>query len=105
LYRDGPQRLNCGVSDILYTKNGRPVQFDGRYLWSKSGVYIGPVAGPFVFDLKGDYAGTIVGKRVIYRSVDSATVSGPTSVARRAGIAAANSAGTAEWGDEPSFPD
>lgn len=93
------------MSDILYTKNGRPLQFDGDSLWSKSGTYVGPVIDDLVYDKHGKYAGTVVGDRVIYRQTDSASVTGPTSVAGRAGAAVANAVGTAEWGDEPSFPD
>ena len=97
--------LDAAVSEILYTKKGRPLQFDGRHLWSKSGVYIGPVIGNIVYDTRGAYAATIVGSRVIRRSSDSAHRSGPTSVANRAGTATASAAGTGEWGDEPAFPD
>lgn len=93
------------MNGILYTKKGRPLQFDGQSIWSKSGKYIGPVRGHLVFDRRGKYAATIVGERVIYRRVDSANVAGPTSVAGRAAVAVANAAGSAEWGDEPAFPD
>jgi hypothetical protein len=89
----------------LYTRNGRPLQVSGSNLYSRSGTYVGRISGSKVYDPSGRYAGTIVGDRVVYRSTDSAFISGPSVSASRAGSAAAYAAGSAIWGDEPNFPD
>ena len=89
----------------LYTKNGRPLQVSGANMYSRSGKYVGRISGGKVYDPSGRYAGSIVGDRVVYRSTESASISGPSVSASRAGSAAANAAGSAIWGDEPNFPD
>jgi len=89
----------------LYTKNGRPLQVSGNNLYSRSGKYVGRIRGGKVYDPSGRYAGTIVGDRVVYRSIESASISGPSASAPRMGSAAANAVGSAVWGDEPNFPD
>ncbi len=89
----------------LYTKNGRPLQVSGSKLYSRSGKYVGRISGNKVHDPSGRYAGTIVGDRVVYRTTDSAAVSGPSVSTPRAGSGAARAAGSALWGDEPDFPD
>lgn len=94
-----------GLMSDLYTKEGRPLQRSGEKLYSRSGRYVGLIRNGRVYDPNGNYAGTIVGDRVIYRSTDSATIAGPSVSADRAGIARANRVGSATWGDEPAFPD
>lgn len=89
----------------LYTKNGRPLQVSGSNVYCRSGTYVGRISGMKVYDPKGRYAGTVVGNRVVYRSTDSASISGPSVSAPRAGSASAHAAGSAIWGDEPSFLD
>lgn len=89
----------------LFTKNGRPLQLSGDKLYSRSGRYVGQIRGRKVFAPIGRYAGTVVGERVIYRSTDSASVSGLSTAANRVGSARANRVGSALWGDEPPFPD
>jgi hypothetical protein len=90
---------------MMYTKNGRPLTRHGDDLFSRSGKHVGRIRGTRVYDPTGRYAGTVVGDRVIYRSTDSATVSGPFAQSARAGSAAANVVGIAAVGDEPPFPD
>lgn len=89
----------------LYTKNGRPLQRSGDKLYSRSGQYLGRIRNGKVYEPAGRYAGTIVGDRVVYRSADSVTISGPSVAASRAGTARANRVGSATWGDEPAFSD
>jgi hypothetical protein len=89
----------------LYTKNGRPLQLQGDRLYSRSGIYLGKVYDDRVYDPSGRYAGTIVRDRVVYRSTHSARIKGPSTSASRAGIAAANRAQNAIWGEEPGFQD
>lgn len=89
----------------LYTKNGRPLQVSGDSLYSRSGKYVGRISGGRVYDPSGRYAGTIDGDRVVYRSTDSASISGPSIGAPHVGSAAASAVGSAIWGDEPNFPD
>lgn len=89
----------------LYTKNGRPLQVSGDALYSRSGTYLGSISNGKVYDPSGRYAGTVDSDRVVYRSSDSASVGSSTISGNRAGVASANVAGSALWGDEPPFPD
>ena len=45
----------------LYTKNGRPLQVSGDYVYSHSGKIVGRIRGEKVFGTGGRYVGTIVG--------------------------------------------
>lgn len=89
----------------LYTKNGRPLQVSGETVYSRSGKVIGRIKGDKVYGMDGRYVGTNTGDRLVYRSTDSAGISSPFSAANRAGLARANCAGSALWGDEPEIPD
>lgn len=89
----------------LYTKNGRPLTRRGDDLFSDSGHHVGRIRGRKVYAPDGSYAGTLDGNRVVYRSTDSASLSGPYMRRAGAGSASAHAAGTAIWGDEPDFPD
>lgn len=89
----------------LYTKDGRPLQESGDYIFSNSGVPVGRRRGDKVFGPAGRYVGTIVGGRLVYRSTDSASIGAPFAVASRAGSGRAHAAGAATWGDEPKIPD
>jgi len=89
----------------LYTKNGKPLQVSSDTVFSKSGAVVGRIRGEKVYGTDGRYVGTIAGDRLVYRSTDSAGISSPFVAAPRAGVALANSAGTAIWGDEPNIPD
>jgi hypothetical protein len=89
----------------LYTKNGKPLQVHGSYIYSRSGRPVGQVRGRKVFGPDGRYVGSIDGDRLVYRSTESAEISSPFSVAQMAGSASARAAGSAIWGDEPNIPD
>jgi hypothetical protein len=89
----------------IYTKNGRPLQLRGDDVFTRSGKHVGRVSRGMVYGPDGRYVGTIVGDRLISRSIDSATISSPFAQRAGAGSAAAASAGSAEWGDEPDLPD
>lgn len=89
----------------LYTKDGRPLQESGDYIYSGSGIPVGKRRGDKVFGPDGRYVGTITGGRLVHRSTDSASIGSPFSVANRAGSARAHAAGSATWGDEPEIPD
>lgn len=89
----------------LYTKNGRALQVSGDTVYSRSGKVIGRISGGKVYGTNGRYVGTIAGDRLVYRSTDGASVGSSFSAANRVGSAAANSVGSAIWGDEPDIPD
>lgn len=89
----------------MYTKNGRPLQVHGNYVFSRSGKPVGQIRGQKVFGPDGQYVGSIDGDRLVYRSTESAEISSSFSIAQMAGSASANSAGSAIWGDEPNIPD
>ena len=89
----------------LYTKNGIPLQVSGNTVYSRSGAPIGRITGDRVFGTNGAYVGTIVNDCLVYRSTHSAGIGASFSVAHRAGIARANRAGCAMWGDEPNIPE
>ena len=89
----------------IYTKDGRPVQVSGNQVHSGSGKYVGRLGGKYLCGRDGHYLATLEGDRLVYRSTDSARVGSLTTNADRAGSGAANSAGSALWGDEPKIPD
>jgi hypothetical protein len=89
----------------LYTKNGRPLQVPGDRVYSGSGTIVGRIVGEKVHGTDGQYVGTIVGDVLVYRSTESANVSGSFSAGDRGGSATADRAGSAIWGDEPDIPD
>ena len=68
-------------------------------------IYLGRISNSRVYDPSGQYAGTICGDCVVYRSSDSATISSFSISANRVGSAAANTVASVIWGDEPNFPD
>jgi hypothetical protein len=89
----------------LYTKNGRPLQVSGDKVYSASGKIVGRINGDKLYGTNGKYVGTIVEGRLVYRSTESASVSGPFTTANRAGFAQAPMAGSAMWGEEPDIPE
>jgi hypothetical protein len=89
----------------LYTKDGRPLQDAGDYIYSGSGTPVGKRRGDKVFGPDGRYVGTITGNRLVYRSTDSASIGSSFSTAHRAGSGRAHAAGSAIWGNEPDIPD
>jgi hypothetical protein len=89
----------------LYTKNGRPLQESGDYIYSRSGIVVGQRRGNKVFGPDGQYVGTIAGDRLVYLSAESTSRGSPFSVANRSGSAIANATGAAILGDEPETPD
>lgn len=91
--------------DDLYTRSGRLLQRLGNDLHSRSGRYLGQLHNGKVFDPNGRYCGTIVGDRVVYRTIDSAaTMAASDAVVLPASIHA-NRAGSSIWGVEPPFAD
>ena len=89
----------------LYTKQGRPLQVSGSTVYSRSGVVVGNISGNKVFGPNGRYVGTIDGDRLVYRSMDSASIGGAFLSGRIAGSAMGRVAGVAIYGDEPDIPD
>jgi hypothetical protein len=89
----------------LFTKNGRPLQVEEDIVYTRSGIVAGRIVDDRVFGPNGRYVGTIVDDRLVFRSTDSAAINSPFAIARRAGSARANRAGSAIWGNEPDLPD
>lgn len=89
----------------LFTKNGRPLEVSGDFIYSRSGIPVGKLRENKVFGPDGRYVGTIVGDRLVFRSTDSACMGSTFSIASHAGSARADAAGSALWGDEPRIPD
>ena len=89
---------------LLYTRDGHPLQRDGDKLWSRAGVYVGLIKGTKVFGPNGRYVGTIVENRVVYRRLDSGTLSAPSWGNPRTFSSDASAGPSALWGDEPPFP-
>lgn len=87
----------------VYTKNGAPLSRRGDDLFDQSGRHVARLRGDKAFGLSGEYVGTMVSGRLVYRSTDSSQI-GP-SIAPRAGAgsAAAPRADSALAGDEPTF--
>lgn len=89
----------------MHTKNGKPLQVYDNTVYSRTGRVVGRINGNKVLSPTGRYVGTIDGARLVFRVTDSAVLGSPFVVGPRAGIAAANAAGAAIWGDEPDIPD
>jgi len=91
--------------DYLYTRSGRLLQRSGNHLHSRSGRYLGHLQDGKVFDPDGRYCGTVVGDRVVYRTIDSARPSVASSVGALGASVLANRGGCSLWGVEPPFAD
>ncbi len=89
----------------LYTRGGRLLQRIDNHLYSRSGQYLGQVANQKVYDPNGRYCGTIVGDRVVYRTIDSAATGEASSAAACPASTGANRKGAPLWGIEPPFAD
>lgn len=88
---------------MLYTKDGVPLTVSGDSVFNPDGENFGYVQGDHVYGLGGEYRGTIVNGRLIYRSTDSARQGSARAASAGAASAQAHSAGTADWGDEPNL--
>ncbi|MFZ0529144.1 MAG: hypothetical protein WAL91_01235 [Propionicimonas sp.] len=91
--------------DDLYTKSGRLLQRSGNNLHSRSGRYLGQVQNGKVYDPDGRYCGTIVGDRVVYRTMDSAANTAASVAVACPASTHANRTGSSLWGVEPPFAD
>lgn len=89
----------------LYTKSGRLLQRIDNRLYSRSGRYLGQVERLKIYDPNGLYCGTIVGDRVVYRTIDSAATGAPSAWAAYPASDQANRKGSPVWGVEPPFAD
>lgn len=85
----------------LYTKNGKALSVSGDDIFDRSGRHVGRRSGTKVYGPDGNYAGTIVGDRVVYRSTDSASMGSAFAQSSHAGSGLADHVGSAIWGDEP----
>jgi hypothetical protein len=89
----------------LYTRSGRLLQVQGNNLHSRSGAFLGLLVNNKVYDSNGRYCATVVGDRVVYRTIDSAaTVTGIEGDVIPASVTP-NRSGTSLWGREPNFVD
>ncbi|PKQ20201.1 MAG: hypothetical protein CVT66_06360 [Actinobacteria bacterium HGW-Actinobacteria-6] len=89
----------------LYTKSGRLLQRVDNHLFSRAGRYLGRVVNQKVFDPDGRYCGTLVGDRVVYRTIDSAAIVAASLEVAHTATARANIKGSPIWGIEPPFGD
>lgn len=88
----------------LYTKDGRPLRRSGNDIFSASGTHVARLRGDKAYGPDGQYVGTIVNDRLVYRSTQSASISSPFAQRAHAGFASAHRAGRAMLGDEPPIP-
>jgi hypothetical protein len=91
--------------DVLYTRSGRLLQLLGDHLHSRSGRYLGQLQNNKVYDPDGRYCGTLVGDRVVHRTVDSSGRMTASAEAVCPPITGANRSGMNLWGIEPDFAD
>ena len=89
--------------DDMYTRSGLLLQLLGTHLHSQSGRYLGHVDDGKVFGPDGRYSGTVVGDRVVYRTVDSAAT-GMASTAKCCALSThASRSGSRLWGHRARF--
>lgn len=89
----------------LCTKSGRLLQRVDDELFSRSGRYLGRFRGNKVYDPDGRYCGTLVGDRVVYRTIDSAAAGAASTAAALPASTKPNHKGSPLWGVEPAFAD
>jgi len=89
----------------LYTRSGRLLQLVGNHVHSRSGRYLGQLSNGKVFDPNGRYCGTLVGDRVVYRTIDSAAAAAASTAEGCPASTGANRNGSSLWGQEPPFGD
>jgi len=89
----------------LYTRDGRPLRRSGDDLFARPGAHVARLRGDKAYSPSGEYVGTVVGNRLVYRSTESAGISSPFAESPRVGSASANAVGSALMGDEPPIPD
>ncbi len=89
----------------LYTRSGRLLQRREDHLYSRSGRYLGLFVDSKVFDCEGHYCGTLVGDRVVYRTIDSAATTATSTADSCPTSSHPNHRGTSLWGVEPPFAD
>jgi hypothetical protein len=89
----------------LDRKNGRPLQVSGGTVYSNSGAVVGRISNDKVSDLMVVTLEQLSVDCLVYRSTESASVSGSFAAGSRARTATAARAGCAIWGNEPRIPD
>jgi hypothetical protein len=88
----------------LWTRDGVPLTVRGDRVYQPDGDNFGYIKRDTVFTTDGDYCGTIVGDRLIYRSTQSARISSPRAPSGgTGGSGRAHRGGTGAWGDEPDI--
>jgi len=87
----------------LYTKNGKPLTRSGDDIFDQSGRHVARLDGDRAFGPNGRYVATLDGDRLVYRSTDSARISGAFLRQSRVGGAHASGVKSGMWGDEPKF--
>jgi hypothetical protein len=73
----------------------------GDDIFDRSGRQVGRRTGDKVYGPDGKYAGTIDRERVLYRSVDRATLGSPFAPRSLGPSGLANAARSGLWGEEP----
>ncbi len=89
----------------LYTKDGRPLGRSGDDIFARSGEQVGRVRGDKVYGPEGNYVGTIIGNRLVYRSMDSTSFGSPFASRHQTSKAWMPTIGSTIIGDEPPIPD
>ena len=89
----------------LYTRSGRLLQAQGNNLHSRSGAFLGQLINNKVYDANGRYCATVVGDRVVYRTIDSAATATAIEGTVVPASVVPNRSGTSLWGREPNFVD
>lgn len=91
--------------NMIYTKNGKPLQIKNDRVYSKGGVYIGIIRNEKVFAPTGKYVGTIMSDRLVFLSTHSSSL-GPQNISSHiVPFTHINAVPSAIYGDEPNTPD
>jgi hypothetical protein len=88
----------------LFTRDGKALALIDDDVFDRAGAHVARRSGTHLYGPDGRYVGTIIGDRVVYRSIDDITVHAPFARRRHVGSARADRPRAALRGEEPFGP-
>jgi hypothetical protein len=88
---------------MIHTRDGEPLAHNGDDLFDASGRHVARLRGSKAFGPDGQYVGTLVGDRLVYRSTESVVIGSPFACRVGSPFARTHAVGSALLGEEPRF--